>query len=1273
MMNLKILLLLSIASFTAYTQAALGFYSNIKNESNFLSKEDNLNIPLENDNELKCNNLRHSNPESNNHIESIGNTQAENEDRNISNFELDDLITDFEDQKLQESTQRMLAAARIIDIDNFDSHIVTITGGSTGDKKGYKVTQLADINGDGKDDYAISAPYAASNKGVVYIVLGGGPLTNIYLSALSMTSSPKGFTITGKAAGDLLGSSLESAGDFNKDGYGDIIIGAPGAAPLGRVGAGAAYVIYGADTASLDNIDLGSNSGLGLVIIQGRAGSGLGTSVLGIGDLDNDGYSDIAVGAPNTSPWNRNNAGSVYTIYGQANLSPNIVDAASFDAKGAKINIANSIGAPVYFSIAGGGDFNGDGFADIVIQPFPASRGYHLIFGRTLPLPSKDNALTQQITTSSGLFHSIDIAGDINNDGYDDMIWGSICSTPKPTTYIYKGGSSSDLSSPWAQTVHGPGTCGTSLYSSYIVGDINKDGYDDIMIGSTKYSAIYVIYGSSSGIPDIGDAFDYSKGVAALSSTGKGFAIQNDPGKSKGVSQNAFGRAGDVNGDGYADIIIKDDSKSIAYVIYGGNNLEDFAYADLATLSSTGKGFTIATVTGLMSGAGDINNDSYDDLIIGATNNNAYVIYGGNNLADLTVLTSLSTTGKGFSIAISLSALARAGDINDDGYSDIILRKSNLAYVIFGGSSLTDFSSNDINTLSATGKGFTMPANSPQGVTASTLSAGGDINGDGIDDVLAYGNNANFYIVFGSKERFSDFTANSFTTYSGGFVTHGGQPGDKLGSSLGKVGDINDDGIDDFLIAASDASLPGRTNAGIVYILKGKDSQKESTMGFDLRFIDKTPFKKISGSSSGDKIGISIRSIGDIDKNGINDFIIGAPYASSQAGVTYLLYGDKTAYDNHIDLNSYSGVITTITGAAANDLSGTSLSNLGDINNDGVNDFIVGAPGAYNGAGASYLILSNNPNIGTATLNLATLDDTQGFILKGGNDGDCSGSSLSGGLDIDGDGLNNDIIIGASCANSDKGIVYILSNKAPKSTGFYFVTDPGSVATIGLSTYISDANGSDDIKKIRFNTLPSSGIVEVDNIQAVANTDYSTSSQFAYTAPGSIETYSIVYEIVDYFGWSSSSAEILAVICLDNYFVEDSGTSKRCSACPTASTSSLGDVTCTCNTNFVSSGSGSTLVCTCPDNYFIGGSGNTQTCSPCREHAISESEDTLCLCASGFHSLTSEGDCIICPADSYCEGETAIEACAAGTHSKLGSTSSTACLGEDDKTSKGIF
>ncbi|MGD9583488.1 MAG: integrin alpha [Lysobacterales bacterium] len=177
---------------------------------------------------------------------------------------------------------------------------------------------------------------------------------------------------------------------------------------------------------------------------------------------------------------------------------------------------------------------------------------------------------------------------------------------------------------------------------------------------------------------------------------------------------------------------------------------------------------------------------------------------------------------------------------------------------------------------------------------------------------------------------------------------------------------------------------------------------------------------RMDGAATGDQSGFSVAAAGDINGDGISDLIVGAygadPNGNNNAGSSYVVFGKTTAFSASLPLASLDGTDGfRLDGAAASDYSGRSVAAAGDINGDGLGDLIIGAsaadPNGNSLAGNSYVLFGKTTAF-SASLQLASLDGSDGFRLDGAAVNDLSGRSVAAAGDINGDGLG-DLIVGA--------------------------------------------------------------------------------------------------------------------------------------------------------------------------------------------------------------------------------------------------------------------
>ena len=339
--------------------------------------------------------------------------------------------------------------------------------------------------------------------------------------------------------------------------------------------------------------------------------------------------------------------------------------------------------------------------------------------------------------------------------------------------------------------------------------------------------------------------------------------------------------------------------------------------------------------------------------------------------------------------------------------------------------------------------GFRLPGVDPGDQAGISVSSIGDVNGDGIDDFAVGARLGDFasgidsgevYVVFGTVDGFpAEFDFGSLDG-SNGFRIAGIDPSDFAGQKVSAAGDINGDGIADLAISAflADSSDGLRLNVGEVYVLFGKNDAFDATV--PLASLDGSNGFVIEGISEGDAAGFAIAAAGDFNNDGLDDLLIGAAEAdrgASSAGESYIVFGSDTGFDARLYLAALDGTNgVAIYGSAATQLSGSALSGIGDFNDDGIDDIVIGAPYAdFNGgdSGSAYIVFGTTAEL-SGVIDLDGLDGTTGFRIDGINSIDRFGRAVSGAGDFNGDGIA-DLIAGAylgDFGSTNGGETYVL-------------------------------------------------------------------------------------------------------------------------------------------------------------------------------------------------------------------------------------------------------
>ncbi|MEO8067557.1 MAG: FG-GAP-like repeat-containing protein [Flavobacteriales bacterium] len=702
------------------------------------------------------------------------------------------------------------------------------------DNFGSNVACAGDINDDGYSDVIVGAylaDYGQTQEGVIFIYLGSAAGINpVPVHRLERNQSFWHF-----------GRSIAGCGDVNGDGYSDVIIGAPDS-PNVNADAGQAFVYWGGAAA----LGAGLNPApdqilLGSTLLDGS----FGWSVTCAGDLNGDGYSDAAVGAYYDNATFPAQEGTVWVFHGSA---------AGLNTVAAVVLQNNIATGWLGRAISTAGDMNGDGYADLLVgaplsEIGQADEGLaYLYFGSPTGIGTTANMTFQLDNAGANLGESVYTAGDVNGDGYSDMILGARIYGTSGAAAIYHGGPYAV--NPVASGTRASGAVNAELgWSVAQAGDVNGDGYADALVGSpladngqVGEGVVYVHMGSATGLNMV-PALTLEANIANAQF---GFSV---------------GTAGDVNGDGYADVIVGaplSGGMGRAYVFMGSpgglSAVPAYTYTGAA---ASRLGYSVAT-------AGDINADGYSEVLIGAPDvAQAFLYMGWSSGLPLAPSVTLSQGPVG---ELFGNCVNTAGDVNGDGYSDIIVcarsysngQPNEGAVFVYHGSQ----------------PGLVVPyaimlepnqALANFGVSASPA---GDVNGDGYFDVVV---GADLWESGQADEgaAFVYYGTAGGLNGAGTTIFQRNTPNARVGKAVSEGGDINGDGYADIVVGAPTFENGAQTDEGLVFVVRG------SAAGLAVASFD-----QLEVNGTGYQLGYSVAGGGDVDGDGYSDVIVGAPFAN---------------------------------------------------------------------------------------------------------------------------------------------------------------------------------------------------------------------------------------------------------------------------------------------------------------------------------------------------------------------------------------------------------
>ncbi|MFA4917598.1 MAG: FG-GAP-like repeat-containing protein, partial [Syntrophales bacterium] len=839
---------------------------------------------------------------------------------------------------------------------------VTLTGEGSNNFFGWSVSKAGDINNDMSADYIIGAPGYSNNQGKAYIYLGGKNPSSIAATQITGTANSKA------------GYSVSYGGKLDGDNYGDVVIGMPGS------GAGAARVYYGTATGAL----------IEKTEITGEVASDwFGASVQGTGDIQKNGKGNVIVGAPQYDVANKPNSGRAYLFY-----------ASSFAAKPTTIS---ATAANLQFtgthtderfalSLAALGDFNNDTYPDFGIGAmwngaYTAKGGaVYIYYGGATPNNVADTIIYAD-TRGEWFSTSIDGTGDMNGDDITEIIVGAPYNSGTATNAgrvnLYNLSFFKSIDAYPNQVKHAyPGT-----NVQFTITLKNNIGAGMVNIENTS-TYNWNTNVSESGTPLINNGGD-SIPDAAFTGTGTKTLVVNAtvplnaaPNTKNIITITASNETTPTANDIVTLTIIVDENTVLptAPIAVEGSAINTYL-TGIAPGSWSSYWWMSNGGANTLKAIGDFNGDGYTDMVVGAPsadsqgytdNGMVYLYLGGSNAPSGTPYNFYGPTESDAYFGYAISG----GDINGDGFDDIAISAparnaygtdSGMVYVFYGTSSPSHRYATTAD-LTITPIAYYREDNNDYyytfqyGTFGYSIAADGDVNGDGYKDILVgaplavwdYTNTVPrpygfVYLYYGgpTPDNNMDYSIRGeayytqFPNYASMLLDAYYGYGGRFGSDVA-LADVNGDSLADMIVGAPTMKGVAGTElqAGRTYVFYGSSSLTAITYpnlqyNKGIIYAGTATGVVFASNEAYSRFGSAIAK-GSINGDIYADILIGTPYtdisSSVDVGSVFMWHGQNFPTGASVIPSTNANI--RVNGTAAYSLFGFSVAGIGDLNSD---------------------------------------------------------------------------------------------------------------------------------------------------------------------------------------------------------------------------------------------------------------------------------------------------------------------------------------------------